>query len=141
MGLRRRRKSSVSSEEIQLVTQHANSFPIHYAKRKKPFGLVAKSLIVVAAMAAIGLCYYTYYHFEHFHFNLVHFYAHKVDDPHAQHVLAHKLLKEKTNLNTSEAFRLFRQSANKGNPHSAYNLAAGHLSGHQTDVKKGMTLH
>src|SRR2546430_1925285 len=56
--------------------------------------------------------------------------------PIAQHVLAHKLLSNRTN--TSGAFHWFRKSADKGNPHSAYNLAAGHLSGYKTDVKKGL---
>jgi TPR repeat protein len=46
------------------------------------------------------------------------------------------LLKERTN--SSAAFHWFRQSANRGHPHSAYNLAAGHLSGYKTDVQKGI---
>ena len=60
-----------------------------------------------------------------------------MDDHHAQHELGHKLLKDKTNLNQSAAFQWFRKSADKGHPHAAYNLAAGHLSGYQTDVEKG----
>ncbi|CAG2171068.1 unnamed protein product [Oppiella nova] len=83
----------------------------------------------------LTIIYYTYYHFDHFHFHLTHFFAHHWDDHNAQHVLAHKLLKDRTN--TTGAFHWFRRSADKGHPQSAYNLAAGHLSGHRTDVKKG----
>lgn len=73
--------------------------------------------------------------FEHFHSNVVHFYATKWDDHHAQHNLGLKILKNRQN--ESAAFHWFRKSAEKGHPHSAYNLAAGHLSGYQTDVQKG----
>ena len=58
-----------------------------------------------------------------------------MDDSHAQHTLAHKLLKKGDN--HSAAFHWFRKSASKGHPHSAYNLAAGHLSGYPTDLQKG----
>lgn len=77
----------------------------------------------------------TYVFFEHFHFHLTHFFASVWDDHHAQHVLGHKLLKDRAN--TTSAFYWFRKSADKGHAHSAYNLAAGHLSGFRTDVKKG----
>lgn len=90
---------------------------------------------VIAVVASLAFTYYVYYHFDHFHFNLVHFYATKMDDSHAQHTLAHKLLKKGDN--HSAAFHWFRKSASKGHPHSAYNLAAGHLSGYPTDLQKG----
>lgn len=90
---------------------------------------------VLAVIFSAVLTYYVYYHFDHFHFNLVHFYATKLDDPNAQHALGHKLLKKGEN--QLAAFHWFRKSASKGNPHSAYNLAAGHLSGYQTDLSKG----
>ena len=92
---------------------------------------------IASCVVVLGLVYYTYYHFDHFHFNLVHFYAHHMDDHHAQHELGHKILKDKTNKNLSAAMHWFRKSADKGHPHAAYNLAAGHLSGYQTDVEKG----
>lgn len=85
---------------------------------------------------ALCLTALTYGYFEHFHFHLTHFYASTWDDHHAQHVLGHKLLKEEKN--SSGAFHWFRKSADRGHPHSAYNLAAGHLSGYRTDVKQGM---
>ena len=80
--------------------------------------------------------YYTYYHFDHFHFHLANYFATKWDDHHAQHILGHKLLKN--DLNSTGAFHWFRKSAEKGHPQSAYNLAAGHLSGYRTDVEKGV---
>ena len=81
----------------------------------------------------IGL--YKFYFFDHFHYHLTHFFAHHVEDKHAQHVMGHKLLK--TRENESGAFHWFRRSSDQGHAHSAYNLAAGHLSGFRTDVKKG----
>ncbi|CAG2121463.1 unnamed protein product, partial [Medioppia subpectinata] len=90
---------------------------------------------ISCVLIGVFLVYYTYYHFDHFHYHLTHFFAHHWDDHNAQHVLAHKLLKDRTN--TSAAFHWFRKSADRGHPHSAYNLAAGHLSGYKTDVEKG----
>ncbi|KAH7638716.1 hypothetical protein HUG17_2749 [Dermatophagoides farinae] len=85
-------------------------------------------------MATIIFCFYTYFWFEHFHYYLTRFYAHHVDDHHAQHVLGHKLIRNRSH---AEAFHWFRKSADHGHPHSAYNLAVGHLSGYRTDVKQG----
>lgn len=79
------------------------------------------------------LLYYVYFHFEHFYYNLVYFYANKVDNPNAQHAMAHRILKSEGNV--SEALKLFRKS--EKNPHSAYNLVAAHLSGYQTDLQEG----
>lgn len=85
-------------------------------------------------LATIILCFYTYFWFEHFHYHLTRFYANHVDDHHAQHVLGHKLIRNRSH---AEAFYWFRRSADQGHPHSAYNLAVGHLSGYRTDVKQG----
>lgn len=88
-------------------------------------------------LTALSLAAYTYGYFDHFHYHLTHFYASTWDSHHAQHVLGHKLLKDQKN--SSAAFHWFRKSADRGHPHSAYNLAAGHLSGYRTDVKQGMS--
>lgn len=89
-------------------------------------------------MATIIFCFYTYFWFEHFHYYLTRFYAHHVDDHHAQHVLGHKLIRNRSH---AEAFHWFRKSADHGHPHSAYNLAVGHLSGYRTDVKQGIRIN
>ncbi|KAF8767699.1 hypothetical protein HNY73_020612 [Argiope bruennichi] len=39
--------------------------------------------------------------------------------------------------NHTAAFQWFRKAADQGHPHSAYNLAVGHMQGYDTDVKKG----
>ncbi|XP_074603837.1 uncharacterized protein LOC141857260 [Brevipalpus obovatus] len=141
MGLRRRRLSSQSSGELaESINSFKNSTPtkpirIAYAKRKKSESCFMKIIQTLAIAFCVLLMYYTYYHFEHFHSNVVHFYATKWDDHHAQHSLGLKILNNRQN--ESAAFHWFRKSAEKGHPHSAYNLAAGHLSGYQTDVQKG----
>lgn len=88
--------------------------------------------------SVLGVMAYTYYAFDHFHWHLTHLYAHHLDDHHAQHVLGHKLIKD--HKNASAAFQWWRKAADAGHAHSAYNLAAGHLSGYRTDVKKGESL-
>ncbi|XP_015783734.1 uncharacterized protein LOC107361417 [Tetranychus urticae] len=138
MGLRRRRRSSASSSDGLLdLDRNGLTSPVKvfYARKKKPESKLSIVIQVIAVVASLAFTYYVYYHFDHFHFNLVHFYATKMDDSHAQHTLAHKLLKKGDN--HSAAFHWFRKSASKGHPHSAYNLAAGHLSGYPTDLQKG----
>ena len=156
---RRRRKSSVlldrQDSTAELVRPLVEPL-VRYAKRKKPDSkfsitvqvrLMSKTcnvsckiihffskVTLLLFILAFGI--YTYNFFDHFHFHLTHFFATKWDDHHAQHVLGHKMLKNRTNV--SAAFHWFRQSADRGHPHSAYNLAAGHLSGERTDVKKGL---
>ncbi|RWS07697.1 hypothetical protein B4U79_07540 [Dinothrombium tinctorium] len=147
MGLRRRRNSSISSEDCLLQTSAENNndnnnlrlIKARLAKRKKADGRLAVSLQILAVTTSIAFTLYTYFYFEHFHANIVHIYADKMDDHHAQHTLGHKLLKD--NRNTTGAFHWFRRSADNGHPHSAYNLAAGHLSGYKTDVKKGKSIN
>ncbi|XP_054168971.1 uncharacterized protein LOC128966181 [Oppia nitens] len=148
VGIRRRRKSSASSDELIITTSSTSSKSsailtdplmsrprISYARRKKADTKLMVWLEIFAAIAGIFVIYFTYYHFDLFHYHLTHHFAHHWDDPSAQHLLGHKLLANRRN--TSGAFHWFRRSADKGNPHSAYNLAAGHLSGYKTDVKKG----
>lgn len=94
--------------------------------------IVWPSLLI---LGAIALCAYTYFCFDHFHYHLTRFYAERIDDHHAQHLLGHKLIRNQSH---HEAFKWFRRSADNGHPHSAYNLAVGHLSGYKTDVKKGL---
>lgn len=155
MGIRRRRLSSQSSSELlvsvdgskKLLDQDSTK-RIFYARKKKP----ESDLMIGIQVGVVVLCliatYYVYVHFDHFHFNLLHFYAHHWNDHHAQHTLGHKILQKiregkhsgegnAYNYNESHAMGLFRRSADQGHPESAYNLAAGHLSGFQTDVQKG----
>ncbi|KAI2809699.1 hypothetical protein BLOT_000850 [Blomia tropicalis] len=135
---RRRRKSSVlldrQDSTAELVRPLVEPL-VRYAKRKKPDSKFSITVQVTLLLFILAFGIYTYNFFDHFHFHLTHFFATKWDDHHAQHVLGHKMLKNRTNV--SAAFHWFRQSADRGHPHSAYNLAAGHLSGERTDVKKG----
>ncbi|OTF71913.1 hypothetical protein BLA29_002774 [Euroglyphus maynei] len=107
---------------------------LHPNWRKESESWRSTLLQISLIMATIVLCCYTYFWFEHFHYHLTRFYAHHVDDHHAQHVLGHKLIRNRSH---AEAFQWFRKSADHGHPHSAYNLAVGHLSGYRTDVKQG----
>lgn len=140
MGVRRRsvrRNSSVSSEELLVsVLKESQEEPkIRFAKKKKPDSKLVIALQVACVILALLATTYVYYCFEHFHWHITWFYAHHVDDHHAQHKMGHLLLKD--GKNTSAAFEYFRRSASQGHPESAYNLAAGHLSGYKTDVQKG----
>ena len=139
MGVRRRsvrRNSSVSSEELLVsVFNGSPEAKVRFAKRKK-----ADSKCIIAAQVACVLVIflataYVYYCFEHFHWHITWFYAHHVNDHHAQHRMGHLMLKDRRN--ETAAFEYFRRSASQGHPESAYNLAAGHLSGYKTDVQKG----
>ncbi|KAH9398347.1 hypothetical protein TYRP_018994 [Tyrophagus putrescentiae] len=134
---RRRRKSSACLDRQDSTSEMRTLLGpvVNYARRKKPDSKRVIALQFILVVAVLGLAAYTYCHFEHFHFHLTHFYASTWDSHHAQHVLGHKLLKERRN--SSAAFHWFRRSADRGHPHSAYNLAAGHLSGYRTDVKQG----
>lgn len=138
MGIRRRRLSSVSSDETLLVSvdeDSVNKTGVKYARKKKPDSdVIFWSQVFIISVVIIASCY-VYFHFDHFHFHVTNFYANNMDDHHAQHTLAHKMLKDQKN--ATAAFELFRRSADKGHPESAYNLAAGHLSGFKTDVQKG----
>ena len=150
MGVRRRRLSSQSSNELLVSVDKNVSFAedkIFFARKKKPEKQLVIAVQVGAVLISLITSYYIYYHFDHFHFNLLHFYAHHWNDHHAQHTLGHKILEKvradqragagSANYNESHAMNLFRKSADQGHPESAYNLAAGHLSGFQTDVQKG----
>lgn len=142
MAVRRRsiarRTSSVSSEELSVAVSNQNEPLIKYAKKKKPDPPIIIALQVTAVILLLLATGYVYYCFEHFHWHITWFYAHHVNDHHAQHKMGHLLLKN--NSNTTAAFEFFRRSADQGHPHSAYNLAAGHLSGYKTDVQKGTCL-
>ncbi|RWS26936.1 hypothetical protein B4U80_01945 [Leptotrombidium deliense] len=141
MVLRRRRGSSVSSEEALLPNAENENVDRNrkvrflFAKRKKPDGPIMIAFQISVVVVAVALSLYTYFYFEPFHRYVTHVYAHTFDDKHAQHALGHKLLIN--DKNETGAFHWFRRSADNGHPHSAYNLAAGHLSGYNTDVKKG----
>ena len=139
MGLRRRlrRTSSVSSDEL-LVSVHETSEDrpkVRYAKKKKPDSKLVVALQIAIVLILVFFTLYVYHYFEHFHFYVTKFYANHANDHHAQHRMAHHMLKDRAN--TSAAFEYFRKSADQGHPESAYNLAAGHLSGYKTDVRKG----
>ena len=141
MGLRRRlrRTSSVSSDDlsVHVLSQHEDQPPkgVIFAKKKKPDEKWFQVLQVLFVIVLICATAYIYYFFSHFHFHLTKFYAHHVNDHHALHRMGHHMLKD--NKNATAAFEYFRRSADQGHPESAYNLAAGHLSGYKTDVKKG----
>lgn len=140
MGLRRRirRTSSVSSDDLSVhVASQQDDQPakIAFARRKKPDEKWIKVVQILFVIALICVTAYIYYFFSHFHLHLTKFYAHHVNDHHALHRMGHHMLKD--NKNTTAAFEYFRRSADAGHPESAYNLAAGHLSGYKTDVKKG----
>ena len=141
MGLRRRRsirrKSSADElSQLQVVGQQEDQPPgVIYARSKKPDGKWTKAAQIISLVVLFAATAYIYLFFSHFHFHLTKFYAHHINDHHAQHRMGHHMLKE--NKNMTAAFEYFRKSADQGHPESAYNLAAGHLSGYKTDVKKG----
>ncbi|XP_046909652.2 uncharacterized protein LOC124491086 [Dermatophagoides farinae] len=149
----RRRKSSISIASSSDDNQQQSTFLLPLDERDESWTIGKqmwmfnsignrkqseswRSIIIQMSliMATIIFCFYTYFWFEHFHYYLTRFYAHHVDDHHAQHVLGHKLIRNRSH---AEAFHWFRKSADHGHPHSAYNLAVGHLSGYRTDVKQG----
>lgn len=81
--------------------------------------------------------YSSYYYMEHIHFHAANFYAH-LGHPTAQHLVAHKYMEGSgVEKNHTIAFQWFRKAADQGHPHSAYNLAVGHMQGFRTDVGKG----
>lgn len=140
MGLRRRsvrRNSSVSSEELSVsILQDPQNPKIRFAKKKKADSNLIIGLQVAGVICVLLATAYVYYCFEHFHWHITWFYAHHTNDHHAQHKMGHLMLKDRKN--TTAAFEYFRRSADQGHPESAYNLAAGHLSGYKTDVEKGI---
>ena len=77
--------------------------------------------------------YYIYFHFEHFHYNVINFYANKMDNVNAQHAMGHMVFKKSGNI--SEALKWFKKS--KKNPHSAFNLVVGHLNGYRAAIDEG----
>lgn len=151
---RRRRKSSTSSTgsgdvsnirtNLLVVPEHRErkpsksendfSFPTCFYRDQPPESWLSISLQCFFVIFCLIFSLYTWYWFDHFHHNLTHFYAKHVDDHHAQHLLAQRLMRNRSH---NEAFEWYRRSADNGHPHSAYNLAAGHLSGYKTDVKPG----
>lgn len=142
MGIRRRlrRNSSVSSDDLSVQVSKLRGdeeiqCKIPFAKRKKPDPWIVIAIQIAVIFLLIAASAYVYYWFEHFHFHVTKFYAHHVNDHNALHKMGHHMLKE--NKNATAAFEYFRRSADLGHPESAYNLAAGHLSGYKTDVKKG----
>lgn len=142
MGLRRRlrRTSSVSSDElcVSVQGQRDDRVRIPFAKRKKADSRLVISMQVALILFLVLFVAYAYYYFDDFHFHVTKFYAHHVGDHHALHLMGHHMLKDQAN--ATAAFQYFRQSADSGHPESAYNLAAGHLSGYKTDVAKGELL-
>ncbi|KAL7982082.1 hypothetical protein Chor_001139 [Crotalus horridus] len=77
----------------------------------------------------IVLCY------ENFHFHVAHMYAH-LGYPNAQHIVGQRYLKgigvEK---NEEKAMQWFKQAAEKGHPHSSFNLAVGKLKNMTTGLE------
>ena len=110
---------------------------VYLARKKKGDPWWCIGMQVFAIVFALGLAYYAWYHFEHLHFNVAHFYA-DLGYPHAQHVVAHKYLHgQGTGKHEAKAMEYFRKAADQGHPHAAYNLAVGYLQGMKTDIKPG----
>lgn len=107
------------------------------AKRKKPESWFVIAVEVAAISFVVFLLYYSYFYFDHLHFHVTRIYAH-IGHSHAQHAIGHKYLTGSgVPKNHTAAFHWFRKAADQGHPHSAYNLAVGHMQGYDTDVKKG----
>ncbi|GFY44259.1 uncharacterized protein TNIN_480881 [Trichonephila inaurata madagascariensis] len=107
------------------------------AKKKKPQSWIYTILEFAALSSIVALLYYSYFHFDHLHFHVTHMYA-QMGHAHAQHAMGHKYLNGAgVKRNHTAAFQWFRKAADQGHPHSAYNLAVGHMQGYDTDVKKG----
>ncbi|XP_064466468.1 secretory immunoglobulin A-binding protein EsiB-like [Ornithodoros turicata] len=110
---------------------------VQLARRRKPDSWLLIAGEVIAVMTVAALIYIGYYHHEPLHFHLNHLYA-RMGHVHAQHVVGHKYLKGTgVSKNSTMAFYWFRKAADQGHPHSAYNLAVGHMQGFSTDVRKG----
>jgi len=59
---------------------------------------------------------------------------------HAQHLMGDKYLHGKgVKMDEILAMEWFKKAAEQGHPHSAYNLAIGHLNGLQTGLQPGST--
>uniref|UniRef100_A0A8C5SQE4 Uncharacterized protein n=1 Tax=Laticauda laticaudata TaxID=8630 RepID=A0A8C5SQE4_LATLA len=80
----------------------------------------------MAIVGSIFLLLYILLCYENFHFHVAHMYAH-LGYPNAQHIVGQRYLKGKSDLRTAE----------KGHPHSSFNVAVGKLKNMSTgDVEK-----
>uniref|UniRef100_A0A8D2Q158 Sel1 repeat family protein n=1 Tax=Varanus komodoensis TaxID=61221 RepID=A0A8D2Q158_VARKO len=72
-----------------------------------------------------------------FHFHVVHMYAH-LGYPNAQHIVGQRYLKGAgVEKNEEKAMQWFRQAAEKGHPHSSFNLAVGKLKNMTAMLEEG----
>ncbi|XP_072857978.2 uncharacterized protein LOC110085350 [Pogona vitticeps] len=99
----------------------------HPHRIKKPFSSVWHKWELLAISASIFLLLYITLCYENFHFHVAHMYAH-LGYSNAQHVVGQRYLKGAgVEKNEEKAMQWFRQAAEKGHPHSSFNLAVGKL--------------
>ncbi|OQR77621.1 hypothetical protein BIW11_06961 [Tropilaelaps mercedesae] len=125
--------ASVPEEEELLIHDEKK---IHITQiTKDPWWVV--TLEIAGVILLIFLLWFCWRHEELVHLNTAKIYAY-MGHAQAQHVLGHRYLNGSgVERNHSEAMKWFRKSADQGHPHSAYNLAVGHMQGVPTDVAKG----
>lgn len=110
---------------------------VYMARKKKPDPLYIRVLEVFAVLATVAFGLYCYFYFENVHFHITHGYAH-LGYAAAQHQVGQRFLHGSgVEKNPDHAMKWFRQAADQGHPHAAYNLAVGHLKGLKTDLEPG----
>lgn len=102
---------------------------VYLARKKKPDTWLCFGIQVFLVIFAFGMMYYAWYHTDHMHFHATKLYGH-LGHMQAQAMTAEKYLHGKgVERNHSEAMVWYKKAADQGHPHSAYNLAVGHLQG------------
>ncbi|KAF7252259.1 Sel1-repeat-containing protein YbeT [Varanus komodoensis] len=92
---------------------------------------------LLAITGSIFLLLYIMVCYENFHFHVVHMYAH-LGYPNAQHIVGQRYLKGAgVEKNEEKAMQWFRQAAEKGHPHSSFNLAVGKLKNMTAMLEEG----
>jgi hypothetical protein len=139
--LKKRRKSSLSEQDPRLLYNIEEELPyggkVFIARQKKPDSWPMIIFQAFLILFAIGLILYAYYYFEHFHFHVTRAYAHLGYDT-AQHHLANKYLRgHGVEKEEDLAMQWYKEAAEQGHPHAAYNLAIGHLRGLKSGLNAG----
>ncbi|XP_077158185.1 uncharacterized protein LOC143819910 [Paroedura picta] len=92
---------------------------------------------LLAICGAVFILLYILLCYENFHFHVAHMYAH-LGYPNAQHIVGQRYLKGAgVQKNEEKAMRWFSQAAERGHPHSSFNLAVGRLKNMTGGLEEG----
>ncbi|XP_074645461.1 uncharacterized protein LOC141901850 [Tubulanus polymorphus] len=114
---------------------------VYLARKKKPDPLYIKILEVAVICFTVWLCYYSYYYIDHLQFHVTHAYAH-LGFAEAQHQTGQRyMFGSGVEKHTEKAIDWYKKAADQGHPRAQYDLAVGHIKGHDTGLPAGHAHH